>query len=101
MGVALAEGVALDDEGVNSGGEPVDGGLGQQRVAGHGQPLTRFPVGGRDGARSAVPLHDQLVEVVGLGRVEGAEGEVVEDEDVDAGELAELGFQGVVQAGGP
>ena len=98
-GVSLAVGGALDDEGVGAGGEPVDGGLGEQRVAHQGEPFGRFPVRGDDRAGSAVSVDDEFVEVVGLGRVERLEREVVEDEQVDAGELAELGFEGVVQPG--
>ena len=43
---------------------------------------------------------DELVKVVGFGWVEGSQGEVVEDEDVNAGEFADLGLEGVVQPGG-
>jgi hypothetical protein len=45
----------------------------------------------------AVPLHDQLVEVVGLGGVECPEGEVVDDQHFDGGEAPHLGLQAVVQ----
>lgn len=44
VGASLAVGGSLDDQGVCACGEPVDGGLGEQRVAHHGQPLGRFPV---------------------------------------------------------
>ena len=47
-----------------------------------------------------MPLDDEFVEVVGLGRVEGAECEIVEDEEVDAGEFAHLCLEAVVQPGG-
>ena len=97
---SLSVGRAFDDQGVGAGGEPVDGGLGEQGVAHHGEPFGGFPVRGDDGAGAAVPFDDQFVEVVGLGGVEGFEREVVEDEDVDAGEFADLGVQGVVQPGG-
>ncbi len=43
---------------------------------------------------------DDLVEVVGLGGVEGPQGEVVDDEQVDAGEPSELGVEGVVESRG-
>ena len=43
---------------------------------------------------------DDLVEVVGLGRVQRPEGEVVDDEEVDAGESSEFGVEGVVESGG-
>ena len=38
--LAAAVGVAFDDEFVAGGGEPVDGGLGQQRVGHQTQPFT-------------------------------------------------------------
>jgi len=97
--VSLAVGGAFDDEGVGAGGESVDGGLGEQRVAHQGQPLGWFPVRGDDRGCAAVPVDDELVEVVGLGGVERLECEVVEDEQVDTGEFAELGLEGVVQPG--
>ena len=47
-----------------------------------------------------VAFDAELVEVGGLGRVQGLEREVVEDEQFDAGEAAHLGVEGVVEAGG-
>lgn len=38
---------------VGSEGEPVDGGLGQERVGGHGEPFGGFPVQGPDRADAA------------------------------------------------
>jgi len=43
-------------------------------------------------------LDDNFVEVVGLGGIEGPEGEVVDDEEVDIGDAADFGFEGVVQS---
>ena len=41
----------FDDEVVvGCGGESVDGGVGQERVGGHREPLRGFPVGDPDGA---------------------------------------------------
>lgn len=45
---ALPERGPLDDEGVRACGEPVGGGLGQQGVGGHAQPLGRLPIGDSD-----------------------------------------------------
>jgi hypothetical protein len=42
--LAAAVGVSFDDEFVGGGGESVDGGLGQQWVGHHGQPLTGLAV---------------------------------------------------------
>src|SRR2546426_8874827 len=64
--LSLPVGLALHDELVCGGGEAVHGGLGQEWVGHHGQPLGRFPVGGHDGGGLAVPFHDQFVEVGGL-----------------------------------
>ena len=44
---------------------------------------------------------DELVEVVGLGGVQRPEREVVEDGQVDSGQAAPLGLEGVVQPGCP
>jgi hypothetical protein len=46
--LAAAVGVAFDDELVAGGGEPVDGGLGQQRVGHQGEPFAGVAVGGDD-----------------------------------------------------
>jgi len=72
-------------------------------------PSQREPFGPRSGPNGN-PLHtllrtrtafdDEFVEVRGLGGGHGLQGEVVEDEQVDAGELAHLGLYAVVQPGG-
>lgn len=52
--LALPVGGAFDDEGVGSGGESVDRGLGQQGVAGEAEPFGGFPVRHPDGGGFAV-----------------------------------------------
>ena len=84
----------FDDEGVGVGGEPVDGGLREQRVGGHGEPVGGFPVAGDNAGVLVVSFHDQFVEVRGGRGIQRAEGEVVDDEQVDADEPAELRFEG-------
>jgi len=44
--LAAAVGVAFDDELVAGGGEPVDGGLGEQRVGHEREPFAGVAVGG-------------------------------------------------------
>lgn len=85
-GGSLAVGRSFDDRGVGVGGEPVDGGLGQERVGGHGEPVGGFAVAGDDGGVPVVSLDDEFVEVGGGGGVQRAEGEVVDAEQVDADE---------------
>src|SRR5579863_10706298 len=98
--LAAAVGVAFDDELVAGGGEPVDGGLGQQRVGHERQPFAGVAVGRDHGGGFAVAFGDDLVEVGGLGRGEGLERKIVDDEQLDGGQAAVLVVQGVVQAGG-
>src|SRR5512135_3869947 len=97
--LAAPVGLAFDDEFVGGGGEPVDGGLGQQRVGHHRQPLLGGPVRGHHGGGPLVAFDAELVEVGGLGRVERLEGEVVGDQQFGAGEAADLGVEGVVEPG--
>ena len=47
----------------------------------------------------AMPLGQEFVSVAALGRIHGIEGEVVDDEQVDADEFAQLGLVGVVEPG--
>ena len=80
--------------------EPVDGGLGEQRVGERGEPLVGVAVGGHERGRLEVAFDDELVEVGGLGGVEGLEREVVDDEQIDADEAAHLDLVGVIEPGG-
>lgn len=92
--------VAVDDLFVGGRLESVDGGLGEERVSHEGEPLDGFALGGDDRRGAAVTLDDDLVEVVGVGLVESAECEVVDDQQVDAQQFAELGVVAVVEPGG-
>ena len=98
--LALAVGLAFDDELVAGGGEPVDGGLGQQLVVHEAEPFIGGPVGGDDGGVVAVPGDGQLVEVGGGCLVQRLEREIVDDQQVHGGQPAVLGFGAVVQPGG-
>ncbi len=99
--LAAAVGLAVEDEFVGGGLEPVDGGLGEEGVGHLGQPFDGLAVGGDHGGGDAVAFDDELVDVGGVEGVEGLEGEVVEDEQVDAEEFADLGVVAVVEPGGP
>ena len=61
----------------------------------------RLTIGGDDGRRSAVPFHDDLVDVGGVGGVEGLEAEVIDDEDLDADQFAQLDVVAAVETGEP
>jgi hypothetical protein len=45
----------------------------------------------------AMALDDQFVDVGGVERIEGGEGEVINDEQVDAEQFADLGVVAVVE----
>jgi hypothetical protein len=98
--LAASLGVAFDDELVGGVLEPVDRGLGQEGVGHEGEPLDRFAVRGDDGGGGAVAFDDELVDLGGVDGVEGGEGDVVEDQQVDAEQLADLGV-GCCRAGRP
>src|SRR2546421_87991 len=91
----------VEDEFVGGGLEPVDGALGQEGVGHLADPLDRLPVRRDDRGRGPVPLDDEFVDVGGVERVEGLEHEVIEDQQVDPDELAELGVVTVIQPGRP
>jgi hypothetical protein len=63
---------------VGGGLEPVDGGLGEERIGHETEPLDGLAVGGDDGGGGAVAFDDQLVDVGGVERIERLEGEVIE-----------------------
>jgi hypothetical protein len=92
---------AVDDEVVGGRGEPVDGGLGEERVGHQGQPFGRVTVGGDDRRGPPVAFNDGLVEIRSPGRVETGQGEVVNDQHVNPEQFAELGIVTVVEPGHP
>jgi hypothetical protein len=59
--LAGAVGLAVEDEFVGCGLEPVDGGLGEEGVGHLAEPLDWFPVAGDDGGSRAVAFDDELV----------------------------------------
>jgi hypothetical protein len=81
--LAAPVGLAFDDQLVGGGGEPVDGGLGEQRVGHHGQPFLGCAVGGEHGRGALVAFDAELVEVGGLGGVQRLEREVIDLSGVD------------------
>jgi hypothetical protein len=93
----LPVGLAVEDELVGGGLEPVDGGLGEERVGHEREPLDWFAVRGDHCRRGAVTFDDELVDVGGVERVERLEREVVDDEQVDAEQLAHLDVVAVVE----
>src|SRR6516162_180297 len=93
-------GLAVDDEFVGGGDEPVDGGLGQERVGHDRQPFLGGAVGGHYGGGPLVAFDADLVEVGGFGGAEGLEREVVQDQQLHPGQAAHLVVEGVVEAGG-
>jgi hypothetical protein len=61
--LALAVGLAVEDEFVGGGLEPVDGGLGEERVGHECEPFNWnwFTVRGDDGGGGAVSFDDEFV----------------------------------------
>lgn len=80
-------------------GEAVEGALRQDGIVEERDPLVDGPVGGHDRGRSAVALEDDLVEVARLPRVETAQAEVIDDEDVRSEQPAQRLLGRVIGAG--
>jgi hypothetical protein len=76
--LALPVGLAVEDEFVGGGLEPVDGGLGEEWVGHEAEPLDGLAVGGDDRGGGAVSFRDEFVDVGGVEGVERLESEVVE-----------------------
>ncbi len=97
--LAAPVGVSFEDEFVGGGLEPIDGGLGEEWVGHEGDALDRVPVAGHDRRCAAVPLDDELVDLGGVDRVESAEREVIQDEQVNAQKFADFRVVAVVEPG--
>src|SRR5215831_12380794 len=83
--LAAPVGLALDDELMGGGDQPVDGGLGEEGVGHHGEPFLGRAVRSDYGGGPPVALDAELVEVGGLGGAERLEGQVVDDEELHPG----------------
>ena len=87
-----------DDDDLSAVSEPIQTGRGQERIAEQVRPFLRGPVTGEQDTAAFVPLIDDVVEVLGSGRVERFEAEVVQDQQIRAEVGLEAAFQGVVGA---
>ena len=74
--LAAPVGLAFDDELAGAGLQPVDGGLGKQRVGEPAEPLDRLAAGGQQRCPGQVPLDRDFVEVTGGNGVEGVQGDI-------------------------
>jgi len=81
----------VEDHFVGVRAEPLDVGPGEETAGHDSQPLDELALGGGHRRCLAVSLHHRLVEVGGVGGVEGLEAQVVEGEQVHPGELADHG----------
>jgi hypothetical protein len=76
---------ARDLDEVGAVGEPVEGGRGQERLAEEVRPLGPIAVAGQQDRGLLIPLVDDVIEVLGPGRAQGFEAEVVEDQEIGTG----------------
>src|SRR5262245_21998546 len=89
--------LALDDEVVRVAGETVDGALRAHRIGEGREPLVWAAVGRNDHGPGAVPLGENLVRVAAFACVQRVEAEIVDDEEADADESAQLRIVRVVE----
>jgi hypothetical protein len=71
-------------------------------LSAHGIRKRREPVVGpaircHDDRSGAIALERQVIEVATLDGIEGVDGEIVEDEEVDGHEFPQLGFVAVIE----
>lgn len=86
--------VAIQDDAVGAMAEPIQGGRAEHAVGGKGvAPLGEIQVAGEDGGGALVAFGDQLVQVFVVRRTDGFGAEVVDDEEVDARELLQIGLR--------
>src|SRR5580658_510450 len=90
-------GLALDDEVVGGVLESVDGALREQHIVEHREPLGGVAIAGNDHRGPARALEEELIDVLALLLGHGLEREVVDHDQVDAGEGDHLGVAGVVE----
>src|SRR6266542_1462071 len=88
--------LALHEHVVGAVDQAVQDPLGHDRVGEQPIPVGRCPVAGQDHGAGLVALADQLEEVVAALGSELAQAEVVQDQQVEPGQLADPGLPGVV-----
>jgi hypothetical protein len=82
--LSLSVGLAVEDEFVGGGLEPVDCRLGEEGVGHLAEPFDGLTVRRDDGGGGPMAFDDQFVDVGGVEGIESLQGEVVDDEQVDA-----------------
>src|SRR5512142_1645824 len=82
---AVALALELDDLGARE--EAVEDGGGRRDIAEKGAPVLRGPVRGDDGRRVFVTAHEDLEQVLCGAGAQLLHAEVLDDQDVDLGEL--------------
>ena len=86
---------AFEGQSVSIVSEAVEGGGAEQAVGEGVAPLGEVEVGGHDGGGLFIALGEQVMEVFILGRAKRFESEVIDDQDVDAGQGVELALEGL------
>ena len=79
--------------------EPVADRVGQGRIGQVVMPLVGRQLAGDDGRAGAVAILEDLEQIAALGVLDGREPPVVDDEDIDAGQLGEQADVGAVGPG--
>jgi hypothetical protein len=80
--VLSAEAITTDENDLGAVKETVEASRGQERIAEKVRPLGRGAVRSEQDAAALVPFVNNIIQVLGRGRLERLEAKVVEDEQV-------------------
>ena len=92
--------LAVEDDAIGAITQTIDGGGAEQLVGEGGAPFVHIEIAGDNNGAALVAFGDQVMEVLVLRRAHRPQTKVVEQDQLDAGELLELALVGIGGARG-
>src|SRR5471032_1418210 len=98
-GLVVAQRLALEVDPVAAVDDAIEDGVGERRVVEVGVPGLDGQLAGDDGGARADAVVEQLQQVDAFGRADGGDGEVVDDQEVELGQLGQAPGEAAVAVG--